>query len=145
MLHLVGPIGVTSGPSGPRLRESSSIGDLVRRQARCRFHPSSEVEERHQCGDLPDRSIVPAGGLQRRQIGRADEAGGLRQRAREPEQRPRAGVEIVLRPFRGERLVEVLIPGEATNCRRMETQSRRTADLPVHDRREHFPLEPAER
>ncbi len=42
-------------------------------------------------------------------------------------------------------MAEMLIPGQAANCRRMEPDSRRAAHLAVDDRRQHLALESAHR
>ena len=132
--------------SGPlRLGHVRPLGDLVGRQVRGGLQPAGEVEERGQGSDLPDLALVPAGSAEGLEVVAVDEARALRQLAGVAEQGPRPVVEVVLRPGRGELEIEVLIPREAADRRRVETQSGASADPPVDHRGQHLALEPAER
>ena len=128
----------------PCLSERGALGNLVRRQTGGRFHPAAEVEEGGQSRDLPDRLVAPAALLQSRGILLADEARRLGQLAGVTKQCPGLRLQLVLGPGRRELIVEMLIAGEAANCRRMEPQSRGSAHLAIDHGGQHLALEPAE-
>jgi len=127
------------------LLEVFTLRDFVRRQPRSRLQPAAEVEERSESRDFPDRFVVPARFLQGRDVLFTQEAGRLGELAGVAEQRPGVLGQVIFGPFRCEFPAQVLIPREATNCRRMEADSRCSAHFSVHHGGQHLALHPAKR
>lgn len=127
------------------LVELSALWNLIRRQPGGRLQTAAEVEERDQGRDLPDCRFAPARVPEPLNVPVVDQTRRLRQLPGVAEQCARLRIQLVLGPRRGEFRAEMLVPGQATNCRRMEAESRRAADLPVDERRQHLALQPAHR
>ena len=108
------------------------------------LHATAEVEEGDQSCHIPDRTFTPACALEFLHVVFFHQTRCLSEFARIAEKRSSLVIEIVLGPRRCELMAEMLILRQAANCRRMETQSRSAADLPVDDRCQHLALDSSE-
>ena len=129
----------------PRLREGSTLGYLIRRQTGHRLHPAAEVEEGREGGDFPYGRLAPAALPQCPDVLFAHEARRLGELAGVTKQRASLNVQVVFGPRGGELVTQVLVSGEATDRRRVKTQSGSAPHLAVDHRGQHLALQPAER
>ena len=104
----------------PRLGECGSAGNFVRWQTRGCFEPTGEVEERYESSDLPDCLLVPPDVPQQSDILFVHEARRFCELAGVTEQRSGLRIQFVLGPCCGEFMTQMLIAGQAANCRRVE-------------------------